>query len=203
MSSDGIGDQGLSFEDFLGGRRESAEAPGRGAAIVPPPPENEALHGRILGNLRRLLVRQLRGESHTVLPVGTTVHASGNVGDFEYQPDVVVDAQEWNSVATVARQPLVVVEVATAGSERAGFVEKWQIYRSLPTVGVHVLADPEGMSITVRRRKGDAWEEETLTEADDQVFLPTIHALLPLAEIYAEAAPEGGESVEFGNVILS
>ena len=203
MSSDGIGKDGVSFEDFLSGRRESAEAPGRGAAIVPPPPENEALHGRIVGNLRRSLVRQLRGESYTVLPVKTTVRASGNVGDFEYQPDVIVDAQEWNSVATVARQPLVVVEVATAGSERAGFVEKWQVYRSLPTVGVHVLVDPEGMIITVRRRKGDAWEEETLAEADDQIFLPTIHALLPLTEIYAEASPEADGSVEFGNVTLS
>ena len=203
MSSDGIGKDGLSFEDFLGGSRESAEAPGRGTAIVPPPPDDEALHRRIAGNIRRLLERQLRSEIYTVLAAGTTVRASGNLGDFEYRPDLVVDAQEWDSVSTVARQPLVVVEVAAAGSERADFIEKWQIYRAVPTVGVHLFVDPEGGTVTVQRRKGDAWQEEILAEAGDEIFLPTIHALVPLAEVYADMPSEGDGSVEFGNVTLS
>ena len=63
--------------------------------------------------------------------------------------------------------------------------------------------DPEGVVVTVQRRKGDTWKEETLAEADDQIFLPTIHALVPLAEVYADSPPEGDGSVEFGNVTLS
>lgn len=203
MSSDGIGKDGVSFEDFLSGRRESGEAPGRSAAIVPPVPANEAEHARIVGNLRRILTHQLRSESATVLPAGTTVRASGNVGEVSYQPDLVVDAQEWNGKSTEAPQPLAIFEVAAAGSERADFIGKWQIYRSLSTVGVHVLVDPEGMVITVQRRKGGVWKEEVLAEQGDQIFLPTIHALVPLAEIYADASPSTDGSVGFGNVTLS
>ena len=76
MSSDGIGQDGVSFEDFLSGRRESGEVPGRGAAIVPPAPADEAEHARIVANLRRILMHQLRSESATVLPAGTTVRAA-------------------------------------------------------------------------------------------------------------------------------
>ena len=203
MSTDGIGTDGVSFEDFLSGRRESDEAPGRGVAIVPPASADEPERERILGNLRRILTHQLRSETSTVLPAGTTVRSSGNVGEVTYQPDLVVDAQEWDGKSTEARQPLVIFEVAAAGSERADFIGKWQIYRSLPTVGVHVLVDPEGVVITVQRRKGDTWKEETLAAQDDQIFLPTIHALVPLAEVYADAPPSADGSVEFGNVTLS
>ena len=203
MSSDGIGKDGLSFEDFLSGRRESAEAPGRGTAIVPPPDADEPARERIAGNLRRLLTRQLRAETCTVLPAGTTVRASGNVGEFEYRPDLVVNASEWDGSSTVAREPVAIFEVAAAGSERAEFIAKWQIHRAVPMVGVHVLVDPAGVVITIQRRKGDTWKEEMLAEEDDQLFLPTIHALVPLAEVYADAPPSADGSVEFGNVTLS
>ena len=203
MSSDGIGTDGLSFEDFLSGRRESAEAPGRGAVIVPPASVDETERERIVVNLRRVLTHQLRSESATVLPVGTTVRASGNVGEVTYQPDLVVDAQEWDGKSTEAPRPLAIFEVAAAGSERADFIGKWQIYRALPTVGVHVLVDPEGVVITIQRRKGDAWKEEVLAEEDDQIFLPTIHALVPLAEVYSDTSPAADGSVEFGNATLS
>ena len=203
MSSDGIGTDGLSFEDFLSGRRESGEAPGRSAAIVPPAAADRLECERIVGNLRRILTHQLRSESATVLPAGTTVRASGNVGEVSYQPDLVVDAQEWDGHTTEAPQPLAIFEVAAAGSVRADFIGKWQIYRSLPTVGVHVLVDPEGVVITVQRRKGDTWKEEVLAEQDDQIFLPTIHTLVPLAEVYADAPPTADGSVDFGNVTLS
>ena len=203
MSSDGISQDGVSFEDFLSGRREAGEVPGRSAAIVPPAPSDEAEHARIVENLRRVLTHQLRSESATVLPAGTTVRASGNVGEVSYQPDLVVDAQEWDGTSTEARQPLAIFEVAAAGTERADFIGKWLIYRSLPTVGVHVLVDPVGVVITIQRRKGDGWKEETLAEQDDQIFLPTIHALVPLVEVYSDAPPADGSSVEFGNVTLS
>ena len=203
MSSDGIGMDGVSFEDFLSGRRESGEAPGWAAAIVPPAAADEAEGERIVGNLRRILTHQLRSESATVLPAGTTVRASGNVGEVSYKPDLVVDAQEWDGKATEARQPLAIFEVAAAGSERADFIGKWQIHHLLPTVGVHVLVDSEGVVITIQRRKGDAWNEEVLAEQDDQIFLPTIHALVPLAEVYSDAPPAADGSVGFGNVTLS
>ena len=202
MSIDAQGEPHSLFEDFLNEHREPA--PVSGAAIVPPPSEDEVAHQRILTNLRRLLTHQLRAESCTVLPAGTAVRGHGNVGEFLYTPDLVVDAREWDGTSTVAREPLVVFEVAIPGSVRSDFIGKWQIHRAAPTVGVHVFVDREGVVITVRRRKGDHWEEETLADADDQIFLPTIHALVPLADVYADAPYDAGDSsVGFGNVTLS
>ncbi len=201
MSSDAGGEHSL-FEDFLSGKLEPVAA-ASGAAVVPPPSEDELAHQRIIGNLRRILTHQLRSESCTVLPAGTAVRGTGNVGEITYTPDLVVDAQEWDGTSAIARQPLVVFEVAIPGSERADFIGKWQIHRAAPTVGVHVFVDQEGVVITVRRRRGDHWEEESLADADDQIFLPTIHALVSLAEVYADAPPGGDESVDFGNVTLS
>lgn len=95
-------------------------------------------------------------------------------GEFLYQPDVIVDVDLPPLGAVSARNPQVVFEVAAAGSERASFIEQWQIYRSLPTLKVYALVDASQMAVTLHRRAGETWKMETFEDPDDQLFLPTI-----------------------------
>ena len=179
-----------AFEDFLAGKQTDAPARGEASIVVPPAPEDRTEIEQIAANIHAGLTHQLRSEAIAVLPAGMTVRARGNVGEFSYQPDVIVDADLPPPGVTAARNPLVIFEVAAAGSERAGFIEQWQIYRALPTVGVHVLVDSAQMAVTLHRRSGDTWKTETFEDADDQLFLPTIHCLLSLETIYAGLFPE-------------
>ena len=175
-----------AFEDFLAGKPSVSPAQGTGSDIVPPAAQDSAAVERISANIRAELTRQVRSEATTVLPVGLTVRARGNVGEFAYLPDVIVDADLPPPGALSARNPQVIFEVAAAGSERAGFIEQWQIYRSLPTLGVYVLVNSSQMAVTLYRRSGETWKTETFEDADDQLFLPTIHCLLSLETIYAD-----------------
>ncbi len=182
-----------AFEDFLAGKPVASPAPGEGSVIVPPAPEDGAATERIAANIRAALTAQLRNEATTVLPAGMTVRAQGNVGAFEYRPDVIVDADLPPPGSTAARNPQVIFEVAAAGSERAGFIEQWQIYRALPALGAYVLVDAARLAVTVSRRAGQTWKTETCEDADDQFILAAIHCLLSLETIYAGVFPEADQ----------
>ena len=165
-------------------------------AIVPPPlgdVDADPATNRLAVNIRRELVRQLRG-STVVLDASFRVRARGKEGEVIYHPDVIVDAGEPDRSAQLARSPGVVFEVAAAGSARAVFIKKWSIHEKLPTAGVHALIDPERMFVTLHRRQEDGrWQEETLTCAHDAISLPDIHCTLTLETIYREAMSGGDE----------
>ena len=96
--------------------------------------------------------------------------------------------------ARLARQPQVIFEVGAAGTERAAFIESGRIHEELGTVDVHVLVDPERLSVVLRRRTAPGgWKEERLTEAGETISLPTIHCELPLRTIYEEVTSGGDE----------
>ena len=167
-------------------------------AVVPPPlgaVDADPATNQVAVNIRRALTHQLRSSEMNVLDASYRVRASGNMGDVTYHADVIVDAGEPDREGKLARQPKVVFEVATAGTERATFIESWSIHEKMPTVDVHALVDPERMSVTLHSRQKDGtWKEETFADADDSVFLPTIHCLLSLEAIYAGVFPEEDEA---------
>ena len=183
-----------AFEDFLAGKQEPTSAQAEASIVVPPTAEDGGTEvEQIVANIRAELTRQLRSEATEVLPAGMTVRALGNVGEFAYQPDVIVDADRPPVGAVSARNPQVIFEVAAVDSVRAKFIEQWQIYRSLPTVGIYVFVDASQMAVTLHRRSGETWKTETFEDADDQLFLPTIHCLMSLETIYAEGGSGGGD----------
>lgn len=194
MSSDAAPEtSSTAFEDFLAGTPADKPAQGAASVVVPPSAEDGSVVEQIVANIRAELTHQVRGEATAVLPADMTVRAHGNVGEFAYRPDLIVDADLPPPGTLAARNPLVIFEVVAAGSERASFVEQWQIYRALPTLGVHVLVDSVRMAVTLQRRVGDVWKPETFEDADDQLFLPTIHGLLSLETIYGGVFPEDAE----------
>lgn len=189
---------GSSFEAFLSGKEpRGGEAPTDAAAVVPPPlgaVDGDPVINHVAVNIRRELAQQLRSGDATVLDASFRVRIGGNLNEVIYQPDVIVDAGEPDRGTHLARQPKVIFEVAAAGSERGLFIEGWHIHEKLPTTDVHVMLDPERMSVILHRRQKDGgWQVETLIDAEDSVFLPTIHCVLTLETIYQEAASGGDE----------
>ncbi len=174
-----------TFEDFLAGKQTDNLAPTEPGIVVPPRAEDDKGIEQIVANIRAELTHQLRSEATEVLPAGMTVRTYGNVGETIYQPDLIVDADLPPPGALSARNPQVVFEVAAGGSERSAFIEQWQIYRSLPSLRVYVLVNASQLAVTLHRRAGETWKTETFGDADDQLFLPTIHCLLSLEAVYA------------------
>ena len=196
MNSDAASEESFasSLEDFLTGKPADGPAQGEPGIIVPPAPEDGPAVEQIVANVRAELTHQVRSEATAVLPADMTVRAHGNVGEFAYRPDVIVDADLPPPEVRSARNPQVIFEVAAAGSERAAFIEQWQIYRSLPTLSIYVLVDAAQVGVTVYRRSGQGWKTETFEDIDDQFILPTIHGLLSLETIYAGVFPEEEEN---------
>lgn len=179
-----------SLEDFLAGKMTGGPSQEDTGVVVPPAPEDGSAIEQIVANIRAELTHQVRSEETAVLPAGMTVRAHGNVGEFAYRPDLIVDAALPPAGSLSARKPRVVFEVAAAESERADFIRGWQIYRALQTLEIYVLVDSTRMAVTLHRRAGETWKTETFEDPDDQLFLPLIHCLLSLETIYAGIFPE-------------
>ena len=181
-----------AFEDFLAGKQ--ADAPAQAEAVVMPPvAEDAAAVEQIVANIRAELTHQMRSEATAVLPAGMTVRAHGNVGEFAYRPDVIVDADLPPPGTLSARHPLVIFEVAATGSERTAFIEQWQIHRALPTLSAYVSVDSAQGAVVVYRRADEGWKTEIFEGADEQFILPAIHGLLSLETIFAGVFPEEEE----------
>ena len=66
-------------------------------------------------------------------------------------------------------------------------MDKWRIYRRLPSLEHYVLVERDRAAIDVFVRAGEAWASRRTIEGLEAVLdLPAIDASIPLAEIYED-----------------
>ena len=102
-----------------------------------------------------------------------------DVAIYPLQPDAANDDQ------TFVDDPVVIVEVLSAGTARTDLRIKLEEYRELPSVDTIVFVDIATERLRIIQRTGPAgWNDVMHTEAVD-VALPSLGLTLPHAEIFA------------------
>lgn len=145
-------------------------------------------HNRLKSNVEFLLRSHLRkrGGCET-FSSDQRVNIPEN-GLFTY-PDVVVlcgkvgtSPEDEDSLIN----PTVLVEVLSKRTASYDRGEKFQLYRSIPTLREYVLVDSRKVAVTLHRKtESGAWLLVTeVNRFDDSIFLESIGCLLPLHEIY-------------------
>lgn len=79
--------------------------------------------------------------------------------------------------------PVVLVEVLSAATERSDRGEKFAHYQRLPSLQEYVLVSQDAPRIEVFRRQGESWLL-TISERGDTVQLPSIGVSVPVDEVY-------------------
>ncbi len=98
-------------------------------------------------------------------------------------PDVMV-VQEDGVSKNFADNPVVVVEVLSAGTEETDRSTKLLEYTAKPTLQQYLLVAQDKMLVEVYARNGDKWEWTHHQNPTDAVELPLLGGRLPLREVY-------------------
>jgi Uma2 family endonuclease len=102
-----------------------------------------------------------------------------------YYPDVVVACDGPGADAYYRRQPRLIIEVSSPGTERIDRSEKLLAYKQVKSLREYVIVSQDRIHIEIfRRKKGNRWHWEILTEPDDELHLESVGLTLTAAQVY-------------------
>lgn len=103
--------------------------------------------------------------------------------DVFYYPDLMVTCDERDTDRYFKRYPKVLIEVLSSETERTDRREKFFSYTSIETLEEYVLVAQNKREITVFRRSAQ-WNPEVLTQAEQDLTLPSLQFRMPLGAVY-------------------
>lgn len=140
-------------------------------------------HGRIIGNLNRIISQHLLNSSCEVFTENTKVKLTHKIGKSDYvYPDVVVDCSPENAEDNMLVSPKLVIEVLSSSTRHKDENAKFQAYIKMPTVEEFVIIEQDIAKIEVQRRVNH-WAIEKFI-LGDEVSFSSIGLTVVVADIY-------------------
>jgi Uma2 family endonuclease len=139
-----------------------------------------AAHSLIVLNVAACLRDRLRGGPCRAYIEGLKIRTAGSIR----YPDVFVACGPIMNTATVAEDPVVVVEVLSPGTMATDIVVKNREYRATPSILRYVMLTQDAIGATVYERRGTDWLATSITDPAASLDMPEIATSLPLAACY-------------------
>jgi len=143
-------------------------------------------HVRIMRNLARLL--------DSLEPRGCHIYTSDMrvktpSGLWTY-PDVVLSCglEEIVEPGETLANPIVLAEVLSPSTADYDRGEKFELYRSIPSLRDYLLIDQEGIHVEHRWRDGEEWHSATFTSNDDVIRLTGVPFALHVNDLFTGTA---------------
>lgn len=103
-----------------------------------------------------------------------------------YYPDVVVACDGPAADPYYRKQPRLIIEVSSPGTERIDRSEKLLAHKQVKSLKEYVIVSQHRVHVEVfRRGRGERWE--VLTELDDDLSLESVGLTLKLSQVYRRA----------------
>jgi Uma2 family endonuclease len=144
-------------------------------------------HRLICSNIARLLGNNYLERTEKVFTNQTLVFTPGC--ERFYYPDATVFPsevayREYRGKMKAALNPLTIVEVLSESTEQVDRGEKWQCYRSIPSLRQYVLVQQDQLEVEVYNRIGDS-DDWNFSFYDEKTDSPRIGDYeISLADIY-------------------
>jgi len=150
-------------------------------------------HNDIAVNLLTALRPHVRAEGCRVNIADVKVQVTPST--YRY-PDLVVSCDDRDQTAVQAIQyPKLIVEVLSAGTEARDRGEKFQEYRTIPSLEEYVLISSTQVNVEIYRRgEGRLWLY-TAYQSSDMIPLESLGFELPIALIYEGVVFDNEDSV--------
>ncbi|MBT9293025.1 Uma2 family endonuclease [Prosthecodimorpha staleyi] len=139
-------------------------------------------HDRIVRRVLRLLEDRTAGGPCEPFSSDIGIHTPR--GDLR-RPDVTVDCGPRDPDDTVARRPVVVVEVLSPSTKHYDLLVKIIDYKAIPSLRHILFVEPDDLRAILYSRSPDgSWTELSLIGADTEVDLAAIGARVRLGALY-------------------
>lgn len=153
-------------------------------------------HNLIAGNLVAALHPQLRQKPCRVYPSDMRVKVM-QTGLNTY-PDVVIvcgHPQFTDTVRDTIRNPIVIIEILSASTERYDRGMKFQHYRTIDTLREYILVAQDHYRVEhFARQDGGLWVLQEATDVSPTITIQSIECTLTLEDIYEKVDFEAGTS---------
>ena len=143
-------------------------------------------HERIAGNIFALLHNMLRESDRE--PFSGNMRVTAPSGLWTY-PDISIVCGEAEVIGhddeTTLTNPVALAEVLSDSTRDYDRGDKFELYRSIPTLKHYLLIEQRAASVEHRwRNETGAWSSETMSSLDQSVTLADLGVDLPLSRIY-------------------
>jgi Uma2 family endonuclease len=104
--------------------------------------------------------------------------------DTFYAADLAVTCSPYQRGEQLVRDPILIVEILSPGTERHDRRTKLPAYRDIDSVSEIVLIDSESIYAEILRREGDRWITELVQRRDATLRLSSVDLQIAMAELY-------------------
>jgi len=140
-------------------------------------------HNTISLNISSFLRAALAGSSCKAF--GSDMRVSMPSGLYTYPDASVVCGQRLSASADTISNTVVLIEVLSDSTRNYDRGDKFELYRSIPTLRHYLLIEPSFVNVEHRRiEKDGSWSPEITESLDQIVHLTEVGIDLPVARIY-------------------
>jgi Uma2 family endonuclease len=140
-------------------------------------------HNLIAQNIAFALRSHLRGKPCRLLMLDVKLRIQINQQDTFYYPDVMVGCDSRDREQLYLEHPKLIVEVASASTERIDRHEKLAAYQGIESLENYIIVAQERPEIVLFSRK-ENWVPETVNGSEATVLLESVGFELPLTVVY-------------------
>jgi Uma2 family endonuclease len=148
-------------------------------AMAPPAPA----HGALSVRLCAMIDAGLRSRRPCMAYSEAGIVPSGRDDTF-YVADLTVTCSRYQRGEQFVRDPVLIVEILSPGTERCDRRIKVPAYRTIDSVGEILLIDSESIFAEILRRECDRWFSELVRGTDTILGLSSIDLRIAMAELY-------------------
>ena len=180
----------VSIQDYLKAELESEVKHEYLGGVVLAMSGGRNRHNLVATNTCASLWSRLRGQRCRAFNSDTKVRVRMPGHTRFYYPDVLVACHLNPPDDTYQDEPVLLAEVLSESTRRTDMGEKADAYRSISTLQIYLLIEPEIPAVVAFRRGDGGFEREVYQGLGSVVPLPFLGIELPLSEIYEAVAEQ-------------
>ncbi len=142
-------------------------------------------HNTIAVNIGGTLRSALAPKGCRVYVADMKIHTGDGVNTF---PDVAVvcgPRQYHRGKTDIVTNPVLIVEVLSDSTQGYDRGEKFDHYKTIPSLTDYMLVVPNEARILLYTRIGDHWEFRDVSSLQSAIYLPSVETTLALSDVYA------------------
>lgn len=167
----------LRWEDGTDTRYELVE--GFPLAMAPP----ARAHGMLCARLAGLIDARLRSRRPCAAQTEAGISRPDRDDSF-YVADIAVTCRPYERGEQLVKEPILIVEILSPGTERHDRLTKVPVYRGIGSVEEVLLIDSESVYAEMLRREGDRWITTLVRGPDAVLRLASVDLAISIAELY-------------------
>jgi Uma2 family endonuclease len=152
-----------------------------GFAVAMAPPARA--HGVLSVRLGAMIDAGLRSRRPCMAQSEAGIIPLSHVDTF-YVADLSVTCSRFHRGEQYIKDPILIVEILSPGTERHDRRIKVPAYRTIDTVSEILLIDSESIYAEILRREGDHWITELVQGRDAVLRLPSVGLQIAMADLY-------------------